>query len=180
MTNVTTAGSWREKNNQNSELKLPSGNVCLVRRAMGLQAFLRDGQIPNGLLELVEKHQSKGQPPSKQDPGLQAEELLKDPKNLKSIIDLCDNVCIQVVIEPQVHAVPKDDSGTEIPLVHRETSEDFIWVDEVDFEDKMFIFQWAVGGTADWTQFRGELAEHVGNLPGGQNMVLPPLPPPGN
>lgn len=181
MTNVTNANAWRQANNQGTELKLPSGNTCLVRKAMGLQVFLRDGQIPNALMELVEKATSKGKPPSGQKTEeLSAEDLLKNPKNLQSIIELCDNVCVEVLMEPKVLPVPRDEEGKDLPMPHRETTNDFLWVDEVDFEDKMFIFNWAVGGTSNWEKFRGELSEHVGDVSGGQDLVMPSFPPPGN
>jgi len=52
--------------------------------------------------------------------------------------------------------------GERIPFDDR--SPEFLYCSEVDFEDKMFIFQYAVGGTRDLERFRQEYSESLDSI----------------
>lgn len=162
----TTASAWRQSKEEGTPLVVPSGNTCLVRSSSGLAAFVKKGAVPNSLMPVVQEAIKKGQAPSMD----QIE--TDDPTQLiEDIMAMADNMVMTVVIKPKLHPVPmvEDDTGEltiEVPLEQREELEDALWVDEVDFEDKFFIFNWAVGGTADLEKFREEFGSVVGSVPG--------------
>ncbi len=63
-----------------------------------------------------------------------------------------DAVLLHVVIEPHVLPVPPPEEARD---------PDGLYVDDVDLEDKVFLFNWAVGGTADVEAFRKEQADNL-------------------
>lgn len=161
----TSASAWRQSAEQGTPLVVPSGNTCLVKPSSGLQAFVKKGAIPNSLMPIVQEAIKKGEAPS-----LEKMET-EDPQQLiQDIMEMADNIVLTVVLQPRLVPVPtqltEDDEEIEIPLHDRDKLEDALYIDEVDFEDKFFIFNWAVGGTADLEQFRKEFAGVVGPVPG--------------
>lgn len=162
---VTSAQSWRKQTTEGTPLVVPSGNTCLVRPSSGLDMFIRNGSIPNALMPMIQEAIDKGKPPS-----AAALNLSDNPELLSSILEMCDTAAIFMVMEPVIKPIPRDDQGEVIPFSQRETGE-FLYVDEVVFEDKMFIFNWAVGGTADLEKFREELGSSMEPVPGGQDLV---------
>jgi hypothetical protein len=85
------------------------------------------------------------------------------------MMDSMDRLLTKVVIEPRVkwHKVSEEDLGPggylagsglsvgeEVPEHLRD--DEYIYSDDVDFEDKSFIFNYAVGGTRDLERFRSE------------------------
>lgn len=159
---VTSATEWRKKSAE--DLELPSGNVALVRRP-GLRGLLAGGTIPDTLTPLV-RAGLEGKP----------EEVTKklqdatrdDPDAIVKMMDMIDAITVATVREPKVYPIPVDDDGDEIPLDDREELDSGLYVDEVDFEDKSFIFSFAVGGTRDLERFRQQTQELVGSLSSGQ------------
>lgn len=162
----TTASEWRAKV-AGEDLTLPSGNVALVRRP-GMDTFLREGVIPDSLTPIVEDAVKKGK-------GLSTaaqKEMLKDPKQIAGVIDLMDAIVVAAVIEPKVKAVPKDADGQPVPFDERGAT-DCLYADEVDLDDKVFIMNFAVGGTRDLERFRGEHAASVAAVQPGEDLEVP-------
>ena len=155
----TTASAWKKQSAEGTPLVVPSGNTCLVR-APGLQVFIKQGMIPNSLLPIVNEAIKKGTMPT--DDKFDIEE---NPEMLNEMMELMDAVTVHCVVEPAVQHIPLDDEGETVPFSQRDP--ETLYVDEVDFTDKIFIFQYAVGGTADLAKFRQELSEHVEIVPGG-------------
>jgi hypothetical protein len=141
--------------------ELPSGLVAMVRNR-GFQAFIRMGIVPNSLIGVVEEALNKGQPPD-------MEQLKNDQGQLPldtvdEMYQLMDAVCVDCFVEPRVYPVPVPDENGSTP----DRDEDLVYVDELDDEDKMFIFQWVSGGTRDVEQFRRELADDLALVSGGE------------
>lgn len=155
---ASSVKGWKEKGKGLGvihEVVVPSGNTARMRRP-GLDTFLRLGLIPNSLMSIISGHISKakdGKPADLDDVGAEMAKLMEDPVKLGDILQFADNVLIHCAVEPEVHPVT---SGQEA------RNNDWLYVDEVDFDDKMFIFQWAVGGTEDLETFRAEQAAGVG------------------
>lgn len=160
-TEVTTASAWRKQTTEGTPLVVPSGNTCLVRPSSGLDMFVRNGSIPNSLMPIIQDAISTGRPPSTQDLSIE-----NNPELLESILELTDTACVFMVMDPVVKPVPVDAKGEVIPFSQRDKG-DFLYVDEILFEDKMFIFNWAVGGTADLETFRQELGAGMEPVSGG-------------
>ena len=169
---ATTARSWKKKNKDDKKLhdvSLPSGNVAQVRRP-GPELFVRQGLVPNGLLQMVlplledaKKQGAKGDTseiPEAEFAKLQ-EELLSDPSKFADMITMVDNITLACVVQPKVWPASKreeimaQEGWDQLDAEAQEAAlDEYLFVDEVDFEDKMMIFQFAVGGTADLERFR--------------------------
>jgi len=155
---VTSAKQWKKKTSKGTPLVVPSGNTCLVRTP-GMQVFIKQGLIPNSLMPIVQEAMSKGRAPKNMEL-----DTNKNPELLNEMMDLMDAVTVYCVIEPKVAPEPAEGVVRD---------EDTLYVDEVDFNDKMFIFQYAVGGTSDLAKFREELSEHMEAVPTGEDVELP-------
>ena len=158
----STAANWKSKSKSVEDardLLLPSGNVALVRR-ISPEAFLSSGMIPDAMQPILEKsiRSKQGLPPQVE------QELVGDPKMLKSIIELMDAALVAAVVEPRVVlSVPE---GETLP-------EDCLLASDVDFEDKAFIFNYSLGGSKDLARFRGESDNVVARLSTGVDIPLP-------
>lgn len=165
----TSAEGWKAKSTS-LVLHVPSGNKALVRNP-GIKAFISAGILPNSLMPIVTEALERGQPPSM---SAFQDKVKTDPKMLEEMLDSMDKVTLHCVIEPQVHPMPTWDLtdlaednctaeqvGQEAP---QKKDPRRLYVDEVDLEDKLFIFQWAVGGTRDLERFREEYASGVAAL----------------
>lgn len=154
---VTSAKAWKQKTSTGTPLVVPSGNTCLVRTP-GMQVFIKQGLIPNSLMPIVQEAMNKGRAPKNMD-----FDTDKNPELLNEMMDLMDAVTVYCVIEPKVEPAPASEDQRD---------EDTLYVDEVDFNDKMFIFQFAVGGTSDLAKFREELGEHMEAVSAGEDVEL--------
>jgi hypothetical protein len=147
----TPVAEWKQQA-QGKPLEVPSGKTALVRNP-GMEVFLRRGLIPNSLMPIVRKAMSG------KEPELNLEDITED--QLQDMVSLFDAITVYCVVEPKVLPVPAD---------NEERREDVLYVDEVDFEDKQFIFQWVVGGTRDVEKFRAEQKVSLESLRGGAAM----------
>lgn len=175
MTNVTSASEWK-KNRKQQELKLPSGNTCLVK-PVGLDALLQQGNIPNSLLDIVQTALAKGKAgrADEIDESQLLANLMGDQDKIKDVFEMADVVTAACVLEPSVrfHRYTQQDliagqcSAEQVGVVipDDQRSDDILYTDEVDLDDKMFIMQFAVGGTRDLERFREATAPGVGAVP---------------
>jgi hypothetical protein len=141
---------------------MPSGNYMRIKK-VGLQALIKTGTMPNALMGIAQKAVEKG---SKVD-GVSDEEmlsLLQDPKKVEQIGTFMDKVVMMCAQEPQVHPLP--DQGVE-------RDEEMLYIDEVEDEDKMFIFQVVTGGTTDVAAFREEHGATMAAIRGREDVELP-------
>lgn len=150
---VSPVSSWKQKQ---KTLTLPSGHVVEVFNP-GLKSFLVSGSIPNSLMTLADGALKKGQPLEQAD----IEDLVNDPRKIADMLKMVDTIAMGVVINPKLHPVPENAS---------DRSDDVLYVDEMDDEDKLFIFQWVTGGTSDLERFRSELAGDMAALSPGNDL----------
>lgn len=150
----STASSWK-KSAKGMPLEVPSGNTALVRN-IGLQALVKQGEIPNLLLPIVQQAMQQQKEPSKAQMQEMAATMAQDPAQLLQLVEFVDSIVLQCVIEPKVSPVPENELDRD---------EDTLYVDEVDWEDKLFISQWVMGGTRDLESFREGLDEGMEDLP---------------
>jgi len=168
----TSAKAWKGKKSKKPyELALPSGNVCLVR-AVGMESFLKGGLIPNSLLGLVQGALDKaksGNEITKEDEDQFMETLMGDQQKIDDMFRLIDEVTLATVVEPEVHRVPTKDDGNGVQVRDPDAmDDDLLYVEDVDTDDKMHIFNVVVGGTDDYESFRDEAAERLAALGDGQ------------
>jgi hypothetical protein len=124
-----------------------------------MQVFMSEGVIPNGLMPIIQEAMKAGEAP---DPEVIAP-MMEDPAKLQEILDLADSVAMYCFIEPKLHPLPYDPEDLDeqgapkfIPPGDDRRNDNLLYIDEVDLNDKLFIFQFAVGGTARLEQFRQE------------------------
>ena len=170
---ISTKKTW--KRNKGEDLLLPSGNTAFVKRP-GPTAFLTQGLLPDNLTPIVQEAISKGK-------GLKKEkmvEMTSTPEGIASMLDAMDRVLVSVVIEPKVlyhRRLTVDGEGEPILNNGKEVFEDIpeddrddelLYTDDVDIDDKMFVFNFAVGGTRDLERFREEHTAGMGDLYPGE------------
>lgn len=144
------------------DLRLPSGNVCLVKRP-GPEGLIKAGLLDSldTLTALVQTEHIDSNDPKAMARAVQT--MAADKGKLIDAITLMDKVVCHVVLQPPVAMPPGD--GERDP--------EALYVDEVDEEDKAFIFNFVVGGTRDIETFRKERAELMGGIPAVQDVQLP-------
>lgn len=147
----TSASEWKS-GVQGTLITVPSGKKITVR-IVGMSAFLKKGLIPNALIPVIQAAMQAGKLDTDE---VDLGSMFEDPEKLQSLVELCDNVTVDVAISPKVHPIPNDAKGKPLPLESDERDPGKLYVDEMDFNDKMYIFNFAVGGTADLELFRQE------------------------
>lgn len=181
----SAARQW--KRSKAIEIEVPSGNVALVKRP-GMEIFLLEGLLPDSLMPIINEAISKGKglPPAKA-------KALKDNMNtVAEMMDTIDRVTARICVEPKVlwHKRPVMDGekpvmesytdGEEmktrqkvevIPEDERVDQEGVLYTDDIDFEDKSFLFQYAVGGTADLERFRSESEQALASVSTGDDVA---------
>jgi hypothetical protein len=164
---VTDGAEWAREGRANvsgKPLTVPSGKTCLVRRPDGMKFFLDQGMIPNALLPMVMEAVNEHKETSPKELG---DAVMESPDMLPALLDLADRVVVHCVVEPKVEPVPKDEEGNVVPPEER-PDDDTLYIDYIDQEDKMFIFNYAVSGVTDVAEFRRESAKSVADLQSSQ------------
>lgn len=160
---ATTASAWK-KSTLPPLMEMPSGNAMRIRK-VGLQMLIKTGTVPNSLLGIAQKAAAKGQAPGSDAVTDQdMVDILQDQEKVTQIADFMDKVAILCAAEPIVLPIPDD--GVE-------RDEDSLYVDDLDEEDKMFIFQVVTGGTTDIEEFRKQLGANVAAVRGLEDVELP-------
>lgn len=145
------------------ELNLPSGNVCLVNRP-GVRGLIKAGLLDSldSLTGLVQRDLLDSNDPKKQ--AQAAQQLLDSPERLEEGLSIIDRAVCHAVVEPKVLMPPPEGEQRDPEATY---------ADEVDDEDKMFIFNFIVGGTHDIESFRAETQGRLGLLSTGQDVPVP-------
>lgn len=143
-----------------SDLVVPSGQMCLVRRP-GVEALLKAGVLNDmdTFTQIVRKkhlepNESGGE--SRSVGSEEIAELLEDPAKMDNVLHTIDRIVCYVVVKPEVWMTPND-------VTNRQRG-DHVYADQIDLADKMFILNYAVGGSRDLERFRRELNKSVGDL----------------
>lgn len=141
------------------ELQVPSGETCLCRRP-GVEGLLSAGVLHNidsltGLVDSKHLRRVKGQEE------IDVQSLMADEKTIMNLLETVDRVVAYCVVEPSVKRTPNDPTNRK---------EGQIYCDMIELDDKMFIFQFACGGTRDLERFR-EQSETVTRGVGDEQAV---------
>lgn len=186
-TGPTSAAEWKSASGI-EDIEVPSGNIAKVRR-VGPEAFMGSGIVPDALSPMIDEaiKDKKGLPPAKV-----AESISEDPESLPAMIEMLNRVVVYAVIQPKVEMTPGCMQAIEArvrkepvmsvcgkpgfdpvhklgsPGTHKfredERDPELLYVDEVSIEDRVFIMNFAVGGTRDLERFRGEHAESMAGM----------------
>jgi hypothetical protein len=161
-------------------LTTPSGQTCHAER-MGLPGLVKAGVLgeADSLTAFVDKKHIKrvrGGKGVEDHDEVNMESILKDPDQLGKIIMLVDRTLPLVVKDPIVRKhfvdLDKPDEGgnltRRIPDDERESG--VVYTDQIGLEDKMYLFNWTVGGTADAERFSDQTAGAVATVEHGQGV----------
>lgn len=155
----TSVSEW--KKSSATPVELPSGFYMRVRRVT-MSTLLATGKLPNALVSIVKSAVDKGTGMAGVEDTMS--ELMADEKSLADMAKFMDDLVVMVSVEPKVHPVPKN----EVDRV-----DDHLYADEVDEQDKSFLFQLVTGGTKDLEQFRKTTEANVAALSGRTDLELP-------
>lgn len=161
----TSAKLWKKPS---AVLTLPSGNVLRLKNP-GIMEMAHNGVIPNSLMSLIMGSVQKGNE-------MKAEEIFDSNVDFGDLFAMMDSAIMLMAVEPEIHPVPVwEDEDVEAErcradqvgkIAEAKKEDDVVYIDDVNEEDKMFIWQWATGGTADVEQFRRESANSMAALSG--------------
>jgi hypothetical protein len=160
------------------ELTLPSGQTCQARK-IGMEGLLEMGILDqaDSLTAIAEKYTSSkkvGGPDGPTVAETNDAALLADPAALKAVIGLADRAMPVIVVSPPValHYSERVVGKTKVTKLLTEDDRvkireernqpGLIFTDQIDFADKMHLFDWASGGLKGLTSFRGESTADVG------------------
>jgi hypothetical protein len=155
------------------DLELPSldddgdPNVCRARR-LGVQGLIKLGildsmdtltsLVATGITEISGKITAAD-----------AAKMAGVADKMDEAMGLIDSIVIAAVVEPRVYPVPKgktdDKTGEVTPAPPRDP--ELLYADDVDLDDKMFIMDWTIGGSADYRAFRQSTEDFVGDVADG-------------
>lgn len=156
MPEFTPNNVWGQKPvDDTTELTVPSGQTCTARR-IGLDALMEAGILGEadtltGIVDRKHVRRVRGANGVADHDEMDASSIMKDPEALKAIMTLADKAVPHIVVEPKV-LCHWDDNGESIPDAQR--VEGAIYTDMIGFEDKMFLFDFGVGGSSDVARFR--------------------------
>lgn len=168
------------------ELECPSGQLCLVKKPDPQQlvtmGIIDKVDVLSKLVDTKHVKRVKGKPSSSPVP-VDTKAISENPKLAMEILVLADKVVEAVVLEPIVkRPVVRDESGhpkvvkkmvegelieVEIPLPWADREDGQVYTDMIDFMDRMYIFQHAVGGNVDLASFRKQLELAVPDVADG-------------
>lgn len=154
--------------NQYLDMTVPSGQMCLIKQP-GVQNLVAANVLDDvdTLSTLVaDKHvrRVKGQKPV-----IDGQSLMQDPQNMLRVLATVDKVVEYMVVKPTVlRPVIKtiDDNGevVERPMRNDERDSTVVYTDALTLPDRMFIFQFAVGGSDTPEQFREKFEAAMGSM----------------
>ena len=151
---VTDVSDWKKGGSFfGTPMTLPSGKVARIKTP-GIRAFMKSGRVPNSLMSIITSklEPAKAGKPEEVDAEDMLREMLENPERLGDLLEMVDALTIECFAQPKVHPVPENDDN-------RDDSK--LYVDEVDDDDKFFVFSVAVGGPKDLETFRDELDRNV-------------------
>jgi hypothetical protein len=90
------------------------------------------------------------------------ETLTQSVDSMDEMFEMIDKVTCHCMVDPTCEMPPDDED---------ERRTDQLYADEVPIEDKLFIYQLAVGGTRDVESFRKELDQDLAPTPREQATI---------
>lgn len=174
MPSFTPNNVWasREPESVEVELTLPSGQNCRAKKVT-IPGLIEMGilSMADSLTPIMDQHTKKTMkngPAGPVSQELDTNGMMSDPESLKAIMTLVDKVVPICVVSPSVKlhyeevTVGKTTITRMIPLEKREPGQ--VYTDQIDFADKMWLFDWAAGGLKAMVSFREGSIPDVGGV----------------
>lgn len=179
---VTSVADWKAKSggNKGIDVELPSGNVAKIK-PIAITKLVEMDIFPDSLEQIISQKTTvdgKDDIKAKAPDDAEVRKAISTPKDLTKLMQSVDRITAMAVLEPPVllglqNAETDPDKPAkweDIPEGDRD--EDALYTDEVDLEDKMFIFQFCVGGTSDLERFREQFGKSLGVMGNGESLPL--------
>lgn len=162
--------------------RVPSGQKIRVRKldpmilmAEGLlgdldflTSIVTNTHIPNGEKTAIQRAKeakakvgTAGQPKEEPDPNKIMKDLFSSPEKMKNFTNSLNRVLMTAVVAPKVWPLPE---GEEERVKGR------VYIDSVDFNDKVSVFTAVTKGVTDLEQFRTGSEEPVGSVAHGADV----------
>jgi hypothetical protein len=180
------ATSWGAEGSNIHDLTVPSGQLVQVR-FVGPTALISMGLLENvdllgHIVQADHVDRVAGKAPSKEEAEetrqRQMQEMLADPSKLVGAVSMIDKIITHVVLQPKVHKIPEAGDDPANPSVVPDRVKGLIYVDSVDEMDKMYIFNYVMGGVKDLESFREGIAETMADLVPVETVSDDPQPTP--
>lgn len=155
----TTVAQWKQQ--QQAPVELPSGNYMRIRK-ISMQSLLATGKLPNSLMGLVQSAVDKGT--GREEVMEKLGTVMDDEKKLQELVTFMESFVVMVSVEPKVHAIPEDEDDRDPNL---------LYVDDIDEDDRTYLFQLCTGGVADLESFRTATAATMAAVLGREDVVVP-------
>lgn len=153
---VTSTSQWKKgAGAKATDVELPSGNVAKIKQ-IPMPTLLADDIFPDSLRGFIQE--AIGGKKDKVEEIISEEQMNKlatDPAQIADMFAVFDKVALLAIVEPKVLPAPADEADRD---------DDLLYIDEVDLDDKAFIFQFCVGGSSDLERFRAESTLAVGGM----------------
>jgi hypothetical protein len=153
MSTPSTPQDFKKKRAIGVMLELPSGASIKVK-SVDLVSLVVSGKIPNSLLATVQGHLEGVDPEATVSEATKMAEKM-DPEELAEVFSVMDTLVMAIAMEPKIHPVPEDEG---------QRSDDLLYIDEVDGEDKLFMFNWSQEGLANMKRFPGGPASGLASM----------------
>jgi len=177
----TSVNEWRKKSTVGKvfTIELPSGNVAKVTRP-GLEMLISGGVMPDSLLQIAQGAVEKGAGKRAKIQHLdddKARDIAENPELWSEMIDSVDQIVSHVFVDPKVKyakekTTEKRPNGktvvTLIPLDKRDPN--YLYTDELELDDKFFVFSFISGDSADLKSFRDKLRGNVESISDGSEV----------
>jgi hypothetical protein len=149
------------------EITLESGQTCLAVK-MTIEGMIESGMVAeaDALTAQVNKHTRKIKGAKGKADGVQLDDLalMKDPQGMRALITMMDKAIPQIVVSPVVRLHYTETTVGKTTVTKKLTDEEreailaetpgIVFTDQIDFADKVELFNWAAGGLAAMLQFR--------------------------
>lgn len=166
------------------DVELPSGATCQARRP-GVQGLIAAGVLDNfdsltSLIQTEHIDKKSSRPPAA---GAKVENaievgkaLLADKAKMDAGFQLIDRLVAYVVTQPLVwidYQLTGESDEDFAKREHEAERDEALAISEVDLEDRLYLMNWAVGGTSDLAAFRERLAGGMAGLAAVQSVQDP-------
>jgi hypothetical protein len=159
----------------------PSGQTCLAKKVsiddMLTKGILSDADALTASITQYTRTITKGGPKGEKTQELDMGKMLGDTEAMGAIIGLADKALPHIVVSPVVklhytrRTIGKTVVQKSIPPEDREQG--VVYTDQIDFGDKMWLFEWAVGDMSRLLSFRGGSADAVAGVVDGTKSPRP-------
>lgn len=151
--------AWDTRAENLVDLTCPSGQLCQVRKP-GTEGLMKLGLLERldnltGTVHTDHIARVKGEVTP------EVPDITNDPVARKEMLDIMNQIVAVTVVQPKLSEDVEKAS---------DRVEGLVYMSDVDLEDKTFIMQYALGGSADLATFREKRDKIAGTLAAGEKV----------